>query len=346
MTPRRRRKAHQANWAPVYGAATAGPARAGETVVPPSSVPVTAIILACDEQPNIERAVRSVGWCRQVVVVDSGSTDRTREIAGAAGAAVWEEPWRGFAAQREWAMRHHRVDHDWVFFLDADEWVPTDLAEEIARRVGREECAAFALRFRLVFLDHWIAHCGWYTNSWQVRLMDRRKATFTSAEEYGERAGIDGPIRRLAADFVDEDAKGLGDWLRKHVRYAELEARRRTRATAPVRQLRKALVSGGSARPLARTVAKEVVFPLVPAKPLAIFVYMYLVRGGWRDGRVGLVFCLYHAWYQLTVGMLQRSAGPAASSSEPGQRPTSPVVPASRRPADDQVVAHVGNHRR
>ncbi|MBX6389785.1 MAG: glycosyltransferase family 2 protein, partial [Frankia sp.] len=369
---RRRREASlpAANWPRRYGSRepAAGPAAppAGHDTVPPGSVPVSAIILARDEQVNIDRAVRSAGWCEQVVVVDSGSTDATRQIARAAGAEVWEQPWRGFAAQREWAMRAPGIRHDWVFFLDADEWVPVDLAAEIAARLGTEEAAGYTQRRRLVFLGRWIAHCGWYSNSWQARLLDRRRASFADAEEYGERASVDGPVRRLAADLVDEDGKGLADWLRKHVRYAELEAARRLAVAAagagdgpPPGPLRGALAAARAAvrerarstRPLTRTLAKEVVLPLLPARPLAIFVYMYALRQGWRDGRAGLAFCLYHAWYALTVEQLVRSmrvagagaaqvaaGGQAAAAPAPGgQAPVVAGLPTQREPADARI---------
>ncbi|MCK9931851.1 glycosyltransferase family 2 protein [Frankia sp. Mgl5] len=300
------------------------PARPAPGAPAPGTVPASAIILARDEAVNIARAVASVQWCRQVVVVDSGSTDATTDIARAAGATIWHEPWRGFAAQREWAMRAQEIAHDWVFFLDADEWVSVDLAQEIAARLGTEDCAAYAQRRRLVFAGRWIAHCGWYTNSWQARLLDRRRASFDTAAEYGERATVTGRVLRLAGDLVDEDAKGLPAWLRRHVGYAELEARRRAAEPSPARQLLTAVrARGTSTRPLARALAKEVVYPLVPARPLALFVYMYVLRAGWRDGFSGLLFCLYHAWYELTVTALGRiplTAGAAGTGNLPSGR--------------------------
>lgn len=287
------------------------PAPAGTPAAPvvrPRSVPVTGIILAQDERLTIERAVRSLDWCTQVVVVDSGSTDGTQDIARSAGATVWEERWRGFAGQREWAMRQPQIEHDWVFFLDADEWIPADLAAEIACRVGTEDCAAYTQRRRLVFLGRWIAHCGWYTNSWQARLLDRRFSSFAQADEYGERAEVRGRVLRLSGAIVDEDAKGLANWLRRHVGYAELEAWGRSTSAAPLVQIRAALSRNStSTRPLTRTLAKDVVFPLLPAKPVMKFVYMYFLRAGWRDGRAGLLFCIYHAWHELNIGVLLRA---------------------------------------
>jgi glycosyltransferase involved in cell wall biosynthesis len=243
--------------------------------------------------------------------VDSGSTDDTVELARAAGATVWHEPWRGFAGPRQWALSHPGIAHDWVYFLDADEWVSTDLAAEIADRLGPADHAAFAHRRRLVFQGRWIAHCGWYTNSWQVRLLDRRAASFDQDVTYGERPRVVGRVGRLSADLIDEDQKGLASWLHKHVRYAELEAESEPARSSARHRMALAwaaiLHRGTSTRPLSRIVARELVFPLLPGRPLMLFVYMYLVRGGWRDGRSGLLFCLYHAWYHLTVGALARS---------------------------------------
>ncbi|MGF7234721.1 MAG: glycosyltransferase family 2 protein [Frankia sp.] len=273
-------------------------------------VAVTAVILAKDESANIGRAISSVWWCSQVVVVDSGSTDGTPERAEALGATVLRERWRGFPAQREWMLRHPVVANDWIYFLDADEWIPPDLAAEIAERLGEPGVQAYRQRRRLVFMGRWIAHCGWYRGSWQVKLMDRRSASYADAETYGERATIDGRIGTLRFDVVDDDAKGLAAWLHKHIGYAELEAERRRNASG-ARSVMIALATSRAARrgrPVARTVAKEVVFPVLPAKAFVKFFYMFVLRGGWRDGRPGLAFCFFHAWHEFTVGQILRSS--------------------------------------
>ena len=110
--------------------------------------------------------------------------------------------------------------------MDADEWVSPQLAAEIAAQLAAPACAAFTQRLRLVFQGTWIRHCGWYRGSWMVRLVDRRYTKFDGSL-VGERVCVDGPVRRLANDIVDEDRKGLAAWLHKHVRYAQLEAQRR-----------------------------------------------------------------------------------------------------------------------
>jgi glycosyltransferase involved in cell wall biosynthesis len=280
------------------------PYRAGDGP-PPRSTPVTVVVLTRDEEANIARCLASVEWADQTVVVDSGSADKTVPIARSLGADVVQQPWLGFSGQREFALRLAEVRNDWIYFVDADEWVSPQLASEIAAALLATDCAAFAHRFRLVFLDSWIRHCGWYGGSWIVRLVDRRRTKFDGSS-VGERACVDGPVGRLANDIVDEDQKGLASWLHKHVRYAELEQRERGEP-APLRERMRRFHSRDrtDSRPLARVVLKDLVFPTMPARPLVLFFYMYVVRLGLLDGRAGLRFCFFHAWYQAAVDGLQ-----------------------------------------
>jgi glycosyltransferase involved in cell wall biosynthesis len=280
------------------------PYRAGDGPAP-GSVPVTVVVLTRDEEVNIAQCLASVAWADQAVVVDSGSADRTVPIARSLGAEVVEQPWLGFSGQREFALRLPEVRNDWIYFVDADEWVSPQLALEIAEALIEPDCAGFAHRFRVVFQGSWIRHCGWYGGSWIVRLVDRRCTKFDGSS-VNERACVDGPVVRLASDIVDEDQKGLASWLRKHVRYAELELRQRGEP-APLRERIRRFRSRDrtDSRPLTRVVLKDLVFPTMPARPVMLFLYMYVVRLGLLDGRAGLRFCFFHAWYQAAVDGLQ-----------------------------------------
>jgi glycosyltransferase involved in cell wall biosynthesis len=272
------------------------------------SVPVSVVVLARDEELNIARCLASVAWADQVVVVDSGSADDTVPIARSLGAEVVHQPWLGFSAQREFALHHRVLRHDWVYFVDADEWISAELAAEVAECLQAPECAAFTQRFRLVFQGTWIRHCGWYRGSWIVRLMDKQRCKYDGSL-VGERVCVDGPIARLGHDIVDDDQKSLAAWLHKHISYAELEVGRRGRAAALPDRIR-ALRHRNSALPLPRAVLK-IIFPSVPAKPLALFLYMYVMRLGLFDGAAGLRFCFFHAWFEVTVAALQPEHAPA-----------------------------------
>lgn len=285
---------------------------------PVRSVPVTAVVLTRDEAPNIVRCLRSLQWCGQVVVMDSGSTDGTVGLAAQHGADVVHQSWLGFAAQREAALRADVVRHEWVYFVDADEWVSSALAREVAEAL-EGPYDAYRQLFRLVFQGRWIEHCGWYGASWIIRLGRRSAMSFASSAEYGERAAVAGPVGVLRHDLVDEDLKGLAAWLEKHVRYAQLEAARRAAAAAPLRVRVRRWVSGArGGRSPARSLAKDVIYPAVPARPLVLFLYMFVVRAGFRDGRAGALFCVLHAWHELVVQRLQREL--AARSAQPLER--------------------------
>ena len=271
---------------------------------PVGSVPVSVVVLTRDEEVNIGRCLASVVWADQIVVVDSGSTDNTVPIARFFGAEIVEQPWLGFSGQREFALRLPLIWHDWVYFVDADEWVSSQLACEIAARLRTPTCTAFSHRLRLIFQGRWIRHCGWYPGSWVVRLVDRRYTKFDGS--WVARARVDGQVSRLANDIVDEDRKGLAIWLQKHVRYAQLEGQRRGQPVSLLERLRRVHTRDHTdTRPLIRIVMKDVIFPSIPAKPAALFIYMYILRLGLFDGRAGLRFCFYHAWCEATVTALR-----------------------------------------
>lgn len=273
---------------------------------PVGTVPVSVVVLTKDEEVNIERCLASVAWAAQVVVVDSGSTDRTVQLARRAGAEIIEQDWLGFASQREFALRSAVLRHDWVYFVDADEWISSELAQGVSEAVARAGYSAYRQRFRLVFSGAWIRHCGWYSGSWVVRLMDKGHATFSGAE-FGERVTIDGRIGRLDNDIVDWDKKGLVSWLHKHIRYAELEADKQAAKLRSAQRLRRFHERRQEdSTPFGRAFLRDVVAPGVPAKPVALFLYMYVLRLGFLDGMAGLRFCFLHAWFRMTVSAIAR----------------------------------------
>ncbi len=279
------------------------------------SVPVSVVVLAKNEAVNLGHCLDSVAWAEQVVVVDSGSTDATPQIAEQHCAEVVHEPWRGFAQQRQVSLGLDVLRHDWLYFVDADEWVTSDLAREVAAAVANGTHAAYRQRFRLVFQGRWIRHCGWYSGAWIIRLMRCDSTSYGDEGTFGERPTITGSVGTLRNDIVDQDRKGLAAWLHKHVDYAVLEAERRGEDLGlRARVARWPASRRNDTRPLGRALLKDLVFPALPAKPLAMFLYMYVVRLGFLDGLTGLRFCLFHAWFQVTVGALRQS--PAAAGQE------------------------------
>ncbi|NYG59807.1 glycosyltransferase involved in cell wall biosynthesis [Nocardioides daedukensis] len=269
-----------------------------ESGPPQKSVGVSVIVLTKNESLNIVRCLASVAWADQVLVVDSGSTDETVQLACDSGAEVVETTWRGFGAQREYALRLDVLQNNWIFFVDADEWVSGELAREILQAISSgSDKVAYWMFFRLVFQGRWIQHCGWYPSSRIIRLMDRRRVRFGSSK-FSEHPDVQGSVGRLQSDLVDDDQKGLSAWLHKHVDYAELESQRRL-APAPGKSARREHESR------LRYLLKDRVAGNVPMRPLVQFIYMYVLKRGFLDGSAGFAFCFYHAWFQFAVSNLQ-----------------------------------------
>lgn len=266
---------------------------------PKRSVPVSVIVLTWNEEVNIGRCLRTVQWAEQVIVVDSGSTDRTVEIASSLGAKVLHHPFEDYGAQRQWAMTHPEVEHDWVFFVDADEWVSTRLAGEISRTLREPQHDVYALRFRLIWQERWIRHAGWY-GAWVSRLANRHHSRVVGT--LSEQLESDDDIGLLNNDIVDEDLKPFSRWLDKHNQYSSLRASQfiALRSVSVAKRLTSALRTTPKRR-IPRELAKQLLVPHLPLVPIVTFLYLYIIRMGFLDGRQGLWFCTMRAAHQTAV---------------------------------------------
>jgi glycosyltransferase involved in cell wall biosynthesis len=184
--------------------------------------PLSAVVITQDEEARLPAALESVGFCDEVVVVDSGSTDRTREIAKAAGARVLvNSPWPGFVAQRNVAVEAAR--HDWVLALDADERVTPALREEIrALRARGFDRAGYRIPRAAFYLGRWIRATDWYPDP-QIRLFDRTRGRWEGALVH-ESVSVRGPVGRLRSDLEHYPYEDISHHLRKIDRYTELWA--------------------------------------------------------------------------------------------------------------------------
>jgi glycosyltransferase involved in cell wall biosynthesis len=186
-------------------------------------VPVSAVLIAQNEERNLADALASVAFCDEVVLVDSGSTDGTRDIAHAAGARVLvNAPWPGFVAQRDFAVRAAR--HDWVLALDADERVGLALREEIqALRAQGFERAGYRIPRVAFYLGRWIRGTDWYPD-WQVRLFDRTRAAW-QGDLVHESVAVNGKVGTLRGNLEHHPYADVSDHLRKIDAYTTLWAR-------------------------------------------------------------------------------------------------------------------------
>jgi glycosyltransferase involved in cell wall biosynthesis len=255
------------------------------------------MVFTLDEEIHLPGCLRSLSWCDDVIVVDSGSADRTAAIARDSGARIFEHPFTGFGDQRNWALENTSPKHPWVLILDADERVPAELAEEL-RRISREapdDTAAYRVKRRFHMWGRWLKHSSLYP-SWVVRLVRLGRVRYVN-RGHAETQVVDGATRDLQSDLIDENLKGIDEWFERQNRYSTKDAEHELaleRVAAPW---------GGlfSGDPLVRRAALKGVAIRLPARPLIYFIYTYVLRGGFLDGRDGLTFCRMRALYQGMV---------------------------------------------
>lgn len=230
---------------------------------------VSAYIITRDEELNIGRAIESVRWMDEVVVLDSGSADGTVEIAERLGAKVLVEPFRGFAAQKNRAME--LCSGDWVFNLDADEEVTPELRDSILAVLDTGDSAVYRVRRKTWYMGRWIRHCGWYPEL-RERLLRKGSGQWEGDALHESLRGI-GHTGILSGDLQHRPYAGLGMHVKKIEIYAELWARRE--------------LSRG----------RRATFLDLAGRPAVRFLKMYLLRAGFLDGIPGLAVSVMGAWY-------------------------------------------------
>src|SRR5246127_5559740 len=261
-----------------------------------SSRTLSVAIAAMDEEANIARTLASVRWADEIVLVDSGSKDRTCDIAREFGARVISEPWRGYVAQKQYAI--DLCTKDWVLLLDADEEVSPGLAEEIRAVLADPNALnGYWTPRKNLFLGRWIKHGGFYPDP-KLRLFRRGTAVaagFDPHDRIDLKPGVNPHTRQLKNALIHYTYPTLTYYIGHMNRYSSLGA-----------QL--ALAKGHTRFSIANIVLR----------PLATFFYNYVVRLGFLDGREGLLLHLNHAvyvsWKYAKAWELARASGPDSQS--------------------------------
>jgi glycosyltransferase involved in cell wall biosynthesis len=264
--------------------------------------PLTVIILTFNEESNLGAALDSVhGWAPEVFVVDSYSTDRTVEIALARagdGVQVVQHAFENYSAQWNWALTHLPVSQPWVLKLDADERAPEAFRAEVARRISdpRTDEVAFVLHRRLIFMGRWLRWGGLYPNG-HMHLWRAGRAHF-ERREVNEHPIVEGKVGEITDPFDHLDFKDLTHWIDRHNRYASMEARSLIRNNM-LGEVRPRLLG----RPDERRMWMRALYYKVPARPFFYFLYRYVARLGFLDGRVGFRFAFLHSAYLCWIDL-------------------------------------------
>ena len=244
---------------------------------------ISVAIVAMDEEANIGRTLASVRWADEIVLVDSGSKDRTCEIAREHGAQVTVEPWRGYVAQKQYAIE--LCTKDWVLLLDADEEVSPGLAEEIRTAIARPDAArGYKLPRKNLFLGRWMRHGGFYPDP-KLRLF-RRGQGFVTGHDPHDRCDLKPELPGELPGKAPQRTQQFNHAL-IHYTYPNL--------TLYLGHMNRYSSLGAQ---LARAKGhRSFSLTNIVLRPLATFIYNYFIRLGFLDGREGLLLHLYHAGY-------------------------------------------------
>jgi len=236
-----------------------------------SRTPVTACIIARDEEDRLPDCLASLeGLCAEIVVVESGSKDRTAEVAREAGARVIETDWPGHVIQKGRAVAAAKTD--WVICLDADERLSPELRTEIEAILDAEpKAVAYSFPRLTRYLHRWIRHGGWYPDR-KVRLFDRNLGRWGGVDPH-DHVEVDCPVVDLRGNLHHHTYRDIVDHLRIINRYTTTAAERK-RAAGEKFRLHRLLF-----------------------RPIGKVLRMYLLRGGFLDGVAGLILAVLGGYY-------------------------------------------------
>ena len=235
---------------------------------------LSVITITLNEEQNIEACLESVRWADEIIVLDSGSTDRTVHIARRFTKKVFSVKWRGYGGTRNIGL--DRAKGDWIFWLDADERVTPELAQEIREIILRNDpgIAGYGVARRAYFLGRWIRHCGWYPSR-VTRVFRRSTARFTENRVH-EALRLEGAVAYTRHDLIHFTDPDLHHYFEKFNRYTSL-----------------------AAQDLREQGRKFSLLSLLVRPPFT-FIKMYLIRLGFLDGVEGFILCLLSSVYVFT----------------------------------------------
>jgi glycosyltransferase involved in cell wall biosynthesis len=252
---------------------------------------------------NVGEALASVvPWADEVIVFDSFSRDGTLDIAEKFGVKVVQRQFDNFSKHKNWALDNLPLRNEWVFQLDADERVPEDLAREIDGivRSGAPPFDGYYVGRRIYFMGKWARHGGFYPN-YSMRFFRHRLGRYEDRVVH-EHIILNGRVGYLRSDMIHQDRRLLDRYFDRHNVYSTMEAQE------VVRLLNQARGETISSRlfvrgPESRRLLKELAYRYLPCRALFKFFWMYLIQGGFLDGRLGFRYSVLQMFYEYQVSL-------------------------------------------
>lgn len=281
-------------------------------------LPVSVIIPVLNEEKNLPDCLASVAWADEVFVVDSGSGDTTCRIAEERGARVAQFHFQpGGPRKKNWSLDTLPLRNEWVLLLDADERITPELHAEIAAVFAEgPKHAGYYLNRKQIFLGRWLRHGGNYP-SWNLRLLRRNAGRYERLDteelasagdvEVHEHIVLEGTAGYLKEPMLHLDFKDLQQFIDRHNRYSTWDAKLRQNLLDG-KGLSHAIPARLFGTPVERKRWLKRLWVRLPCRPLLRFLYMYVFRLGFLDGRAGYIYACFKAVQEFHIGCKMREA--------------------------------------
>jgi len=266
-------------------------------------IPLSVLISTKNEERNIAGCIESVLWADEIYVFDSLSSDRTVEIAQDMKAIVIQREFDDFSTHKNWALENIPFNNEWILIIDADEQITEELKKEICNILhGETECVGFYIARQNWFAGKWVRHGGWYPD-WQLRLFKHGFARYESRLVH-EHMIVNGVIGYLGSPLLHYDHKGIERFFDRLNVYSSMEAIEKSKELSGNRDHKESLQPDLLAKgPQRRRFLKNFSYRYLPARPLFKFIWMYIFKLGFLDGRIGFRYCLLHIFYEYQVSL-------------------------------------------
>jgi glycosyltransferase involved in cell wall biosynthesis len=275
---------------------------------------ISVLILTKNEEQDLPGCLESVRWSDDVHVYDSYSTDRTLEIAQAAGARVTQRTFDNWSAHQNWGLQNIPFKYPWVYYSDADERMTPELAASVGEAVQNPGAnVAFRVQRRDFFLGRWLKHVT--ASPFNIRLFRPEKMRY---ERVVNPASIpDGPVGELSGYFDHFPfSKGMRHWLEKHNSYSTLEAQQivSNRSACNSFSIMQAFLAKDRNE---RRYHQKELFYRMPARPLMKFMLLYVAKRGFLDGSAGFTYAALQSIYEYMIVLKTRELADGSNGRLP-----------------------------
>lgn len=259
-------------------------------------VPVSVVILTQDEERNLTACLESINWCDDIHIIDSGSTDKTLEIANKNEIQCKHHPFESFGKQRNWALDNCNFKYKWILFLDADERSTREFDKALLEALKKTDksTAGFYCCSKMILNDSWLKRAVSFPN-WQFRILRFGYARFMDFGHGQKEYQVKGEIGYIKEPYLHYPfRKGWVEWWARHDRYSQEEAIVRLKSKIDW----KGVLSKNSS---IRNMALRPFVSRIPAWPLLRFCIDYFLRLGFLDGYPGFIYCRNMAFYEFFI---------------------------------------------